>query len=322
MLAARWFEDIPPIAVRDPLLKVLGPSDDGTISYGYDDAVRAAGHSCPTVAGAFLMAAKGLARLYPDGAPERGAIRVEMRDGRADGVTGVQARILCLITGAAEEDGFKGMLGQFDRRNLLGFNAPISGQVRLTRIDTGASVELEYHADAVPAFVSPRPVMQKVLAGTATEDEKSALRELWQSRVHNILTAHQNPNLIVVVDGPARDRAPQRKWDRGELRDLARRYAQAARHALTPEFRQRFAELAHEAAQQAEAAVCGEAASDGSAPAPYLMTALHLRDRAAYCRRCADAVACTSLAIGLRQVADEYERDAGRLEQSSAGGHP
>src|SRR5690348_1759803 len=121
MLTARWFDDVPPIAVRDPLLKVLGPSDDGAISYGYADAVRAAGHSCPTVAGAFLMAAKGLARLYPDETPERGAVRVEMREDRTQGVTGVQARILALITGAAEDDGFKGMLGQFDRRSLLAF---------------------------------------------------------------------------------------------------------------------------------------------------------------------------------------------------------
>lgn len=317
MMTAPLFDDIPAIAVRDPLLKVLGPSDDGEISYGYTDAVRVAGHSCPTVAGAFLMAARGLAHLYPDGKPERGAIRVEMREDRAQGVTGVQARVLCLITGAAEDDGFKGLLGRFDRRGLLAFNAPIAGQVRLTRVDTGASVELEYHPDAMPIFVSPRQVMQKIVAGTATEEEEAAVRELWQDRVHKILAARDNPALIMVSAPPASaDRAPPpSKPESGDGDDRFRRYLQAARHALTPEFRRRFTELASRVARLAETAPPGE-----PVPCPSLLTALHLRDRAAYCRKRATAAA-PSLAARLRQTADEYERDAARLEQSCGGGH-
>jgi hypothetical protein len=192
-----FFEEAPAIVVRDPLLKLLGPCDDGRISYGYADAVRVAGHSCPTVAGAFLMAAKGLAQLYPDALPERGAIRVELRESRDQGVAGVQARILSLVTGAAEEDGFKGMLGRFDRRELLVFGASITSQLRFTRIDTGAAVDLEYNPGAVPIFISPRQVMAKILDGTASDEEEQAVRELWQERVRRILvTERDNPALI------------------------------------------------------------------------------------------------------------------------------
>jgi hypothetical protein len=192
-----FFDEVPAILVREPLLELLGPGDDGRISYGYADAVRAAGHSCPTVAGAFLMAAKGLAQLYPAMLPERGAIRVELREGRDQGVTGVQARILSLITGAAEEDGFKGLLGRFDRRDLLVFGAPIPSQLRITRIDTGAVVDLDYDPGAVPIFISPRQVMAKIVNGTASDEEKEAVRELWQDRVRRILVAERdNPALI------------------------------------------------------------------------------------------------------------------------------
>jgi len=193
------YDDVPPILARDPLLKLLGPSADGCISYRYADVVRLVGHSCPTVAGAFLVAAKGLAFLYGDAPAERGAIRVEMRDGRTLGVAGVQARIFSLITGAAEEDGFKGILGRFDRRRLLVFNAPISALVRFTRTDTGAGVALDYHPEAAPIFVSPRQVMERILAGTASVEEEEAVRELWQNRVRRILVAERdNPALVVL----------------------------------------------------------------------------------------------------------------------------
>ncbi len=324
MLTMQTFSGAPTIALRDPLLKILGPCDDGEITYGYADAVRAAGHSCPTVAGAFLMAAKGLAHLYPDGKPERGAVRVEMRADRAEGVTGVQARILSLILGAAEEDGFKGMLGRFDRRGLLAFNAPISGQVRLTRIDTGAAVELDYHPEAVPAFVSPRQVMQKILVGTATEEEKAAVRELWQNRVRNILTGERDNPALIVVSGPASSEgAIPADPDASLLRARARRYRQAARRAMTPEYRQRLSDDAIRIEQLAGTAGRSDVSSveDDAASELSRLTAIHLRDRAAYCRTRAAAVTWPGVAASLRLAAEDYDRDAARLEQRCSVGH-
>ena len=112
--------------------------------------MKLAGHSCPTVAGAYLMTGKALAELYGNELPVRGAIKVEFRDGQGDGVTGVIANVVGLLTGAAQYGGFKGIGGRFDRRNLLHFDAGISGDIRFTRIDTGASVETTYHPELAP----------------------------------------------------------------------------------------------------------------------------------------------------------------------------
>src|SRR5690606_11154863 len=69
-----FFAQAPRIALHDPLAQLLGASDDGLIEYGYEDAVRLAGHSCPTVAGAWLMTVRALRALYPDAPPQRGDI--------------------------------------------------------------------------------------------------------------------------------------------------------------------------------------------------------------------------------------------------------
>lgn len=47
-----FFDDVPAIRLYDPLAEFLGAVDDGVIEYRYLDAVKLAGHSCPTVASA------------------------------------------------------------------------------------------------------------------------------------------------------------------------------------------------------------------------------------------------------------------------------
>src|SRR5690625_1648220 len=101
--APAFFPDVPTILVHDPLSEFLGAADEGLVEYSYADAVALAGHSCPTVAAAFLMTRGALAALYPHAVPERGAIRIQWRDDRATGVTGVMANIAALVTGAADE---------------------------------------------------------------------------------------------------------------------------------------------------------------------------------------------------------------------------
>ena len=61
-----FFDTTESINLKDPLAEVLGAFEDGSFSLTYADIVKAAGHSCPTVAGAFLMAREGLKRLYPN----------------------------------------------------------------------------------------------------------------------------------------------------------------------------------------------------------------------------------------------------------------
>jgi hypothetical protein len=122
------FEAVPAIVVVDPLAETLGAAEGGVIEYHYRDAVKLAGHSCPTVAGAWLMTRAALARLYPNGAPQRGGMRVEMRQAVDEGVAGVIAGVVGLITGAANEGGFKGLAGRFGRQGLFALRRAHGGR--------------------------------------------------------------------------------------------------------------------------------------------------------------------------------------------------
>src|SRR5690606_22191316 len=124
-----FFAQAPRIALHDPLAQLLGASDDGLIEYGYEDAVRLAGHSCPTVAGAWLMTVRALRALYPDAPPQRGDIEATFADSATSGVTGVIANVVSLVTGATTDTGFKGLAGQHDRRNPLHFQGHIPGKI-------------------------------------------------------------------------------------------------------------------------------------------------------------------------------------------------
>jgi len=182
-----FFERAPRLQLRDPLAEFLGAAREGLIEYTYADAVKLAGHSCPTVAGAHLLAAKALALLYPDAIPERGAIRVEMRDRQDAGVTGVIAAVLGLITGAAGDGGFKGIAGRFVRRGLLAFGMPMQGLVRLTRVDSGASVELDYHPERVVGDPAMKQALARACGADATAGDRERFATLWQDRVGRIL---------------------------------------------------------------------------------------------------------------------------------------
>lgn len=197
MNAPIFYNDAPKIILHDPLAEFLGATENGIIEYGYLDAVKLAGHSCPTVAGAYLMTCKGLAELYGNELPVRGAVKAEFRDGQADGVTGVIANVVGLLTGAAQSGGFKGIGGKFDRRNLLHFNAGIGGDIRFTRIDTGAFVETTYHPELVPPSPGAKELMQKTMAGIANMEEQREFGQLWQDRVKHILLS--NLDLITII---------------------------------------------------------------------------------------------------------------------------
>ena len=116
-----FFDAVAPIRMQDALAATLGAAQDGILEYTYLDAVKLAGHSCPTVAGAYLMTRTALSRLYPGELPRRGEVRVELRDAQEDGVVGVVANVAGLITGAAGPGGFKGLAGRHARRGLLAF---------------------------------------------------------------------------------------------------------------------------------------------------------------------------------------------------------
>ena len=194
-----FFDAAPRISVRDLLAGFLGAAADGIIEYRYADAVKLAGHSCPTVASAYLMTRAALAALYPDALPQRGGIRVELREDRLEGVTGVVANVASLITGATQDTGFKGIGGRFDRRNLLFFGAAMPGQLRFTRTDTGASVDVSARLDRVPADPRLPQLMPRCLAGAATPAEATLFQSLWQDRVRMLLVERADDPEVIVV---------------------------------------------------------------------------------------------------------------------------
>jgi hypothetical protein len=197
MAFPEFFEQIPALVLRDPLADTLGAAVDGLIEYRYADAVKLAGHSCPTVAGAWLMAGRALALLYPDALPVRGSLGVELRAPLDAGTAGVVGAVLGLITGAAGEGGFKGLGGAQARRNLLHFGADIAAEARVSRLDGGASVLLDYRPEAVPADPAMAPLMARVVGGVADGDERAAFARLWQERVRRILLEHaDDPALL------------------------------------------------------------------------------------------------------------------------------
>ena len=183
-----FYDRVVSMNLYDPLSDFLGAIDKGIVEIEYLDCVKLAGHSCPTVAGAYLMTLMGLQKLYPDTHPVRGTINVEMREAETEGVTGVVANVIAYIVGASGKGGFKGIQGNFSRDNLIAFSQPIDGEVRLTRLDTQESVTLSYDPSIVPPDPKMQPLMAKALQGTANPEEQALFKQLWQERVARILT--------------------------------------------------------------------------------------------------------------------------------------
>jgi hypothetical protein len=193
-----FFDAAPVIELYDPLAEFLGAVSDGVIEYRYADVVRFAGHSCPTVACAFLMTRAGLNALYPDALPWRGDVRVEMRARASDGVAGVIAGVAGFITGAAHEGGFKGIGGRFKRRGLLQFGVAMSAEMRFTRTDSGEAVELEADAGAAPPDPKLGFLFSACVEGTAGAQDTERFGTLWQARVRALLLEHaEDPACIV-----------------------------------------------------------------------------------------------------------------------------
>ena len=184
-----FFQDVPTIKLQDPLSAFLGTFKYGFVEFKYVDIVKSAGHSCPTVMGAYLSTLKALEALYSDEIPQRGNIAIELKDDSANGVTGVIASVITQITGATETTGFKGMNGNFARDNLMQFNADISAQITFKRLDTGKTVQVTYDPSSIKGDQKQQELMGKIMQQKATDDEKKEFGRLWQQRVEAISLA-------------------------------------------------------------------------------------------------------------------------------------
>jgi len=200
MTYPNFFNEVETITLVDPLSNVLGAFEGGELTFNYLDVVKAAGHSCPTVAGAYLMTLKALKALYPHETPVRGNIKVAFKEPMEEGVAGVIGNVISQLTGATDKSGFKGLNGKFARHSLMEFNAGLHSSARFTRVDTGVSVDVFYNPNVVPPLPDMQPLMQKVMGGSAEPEDIKAFGIFWQERVERIVIENVDNNEMLRVE--------------------------------------------------------------------------------------------------------------------------
>lgn len=194
-----FFDAVPRFQVRDSLAEFLGAAEGGVLEYAYVDVVKLAGHSCPTVAAAYVLGCRALAALYPDSLPERGGVRVSVADAPDHGVTGVTTSVLTLLSGATGATGFKGVGGRFIRRGLLDFNSEQTPSIRITRLDNGAAVDVDSDLSHVPGHPDLPELFSRCVRGEADAAQLRRFGELWQQRVERILLEHWDDDAVFSV---------------------------------------------------------------------------------------------------------------------------
>jgi hypothetical protein len=179
-----FFDEIPSITLYDDLSQFLGVNDDGVIELTYVDIVKTAGHSCATVAGAYLIALKGLKALYGENLPQRGYIKVELQKIPTDDNAGVVGCVLSNITGATTDYGFGGIpTGKFNRRDLLFFGVDMECDVRFTRLDTDESVCVNYKPQVV---VNPMAILKSAIKPDAKPEDIQSFPTRFQAMVKTV----------------------------------------------------------------------------------------------------------------------------------------
>jgi len=193
-----FYNDIENIKLKDNLAEFLGAIEGGEIEFSYLDIVKSAGHSCPTVAGAYLCALHGLKALYKNDIAIRGDIEIHFKEDLKDGVAGVISNVFSQITGATLHSGFKGINNNFARNNLMYFNSDITSSVKIKRLDTNKFVEVIYNPSSIEVKKEQQELMQRIMSSLANKDEKKLFASLWQDRVKRIFE-NQN-DVIKIID--------------------------------------------------------------------------------------------------------------------------
>ena len=184
----KFYDSVEPFILQDDLAAFLGATKGGEIQIDYIDCVKLAGHSCPTVAGSYILAKVALSKLYGNETPKRSQVKIEFKDAKEHQVTGVIGSVLSFILGSNDSGGFAGIGGKFNRKNLLSYgNSDVNGMVKFTRIDNNESITLNLNTSIVPGDPNMQPLMQKTLMGQASKEEAEQFANLWQARVEYML---------------------------------------------------------------------------------------------------------------------------------------
>jgi hypothetical protein len=189
-----FFDDIKVIKLEDELTKFLGVNEDGIIEMSYADVVKSAGHSCATVAGAYLSALYGLEALFENEVIKRGEIKVEIKKSPTDDNAGVVGCVLSNITGATTDYGFGGIpTGKFNRRELLFYEADIEEDIRFTRVDSGKSIGINYKPQRV---VNPMAILKSAIGKDAKQEDIESFPKRFQDMVK---TVFDNSDRVIEV---------------------------------------------------------------------------------------------------------------------------
>ena len=192
-----FFAEVEPLRIWEPFAQTLGvfEKENAVMEYSFLDVVKMMGHACPTTAGAYLCCRQALKALYRDETPIRGDIAITVCGDPDEGVYGVIGQVFTLLTGAAPENGFRGLGHKFKRKDLLVFNPQkIDSQAlcfEFTRLDTGQTVLVKFYPHRIP-FPTEKSkrmgeLMQKVLWETAKQDEIRQFQDLWMEKVSEML---------------------------------------------------------------------------------------------------------------------------------------
>lgn len=136
------------INVYEPFAKfLLGTPEEYEFKISILDVVKFAGHACPSMIGAFLIAKTAVAELFPETKTcVRGLVRVEIANGIDQGPTGPMANVFSMIFGSWEKSGFPGLNGNFVRKDLLRYNVPNvpQGHFRFQNTETLKIIDILY----------------------------------------------------------------------------------------------------------------------------------------------------------------------------------
>lgn len=193
----QFFDEVPPIVLKDDLACLLGTFVEGKVEITYLECVKMAGHSCPTVAGAYVLTQVALKKLFPTQVPVRGLVRIAFKEPKTNGVAGVMAQVMANITGAADAGGFKGLGGEHVRAGLLSFEKPLKGMVQFSRVDTGEFVTLSYAPSQLPQTPELSSLMEKARLGD--KEAQDIFGQMWQACVREVLF-HYDKHKLVHVD--------------------------------------------------------------------------------------------------------------------------
>ncbi len=205
-----FIQQVEPIKLKEPLAKTLGAftSDEAILEYSFIDAVKLAGHVCPTVTGAYMICQEALARLYEGEIPVRGEITITVYGEPDESVYGVMGQVFSLLTGAAPQTGFKGLWNKFKRKDLLKYvSEKIDSEAMsflFERADRQQSVLISFYPQKIPfptdKAMRMKELLEKVIWEAANDREQREFQDLWIERVKLMIVERKDIDIWLKID--------------------------------------------------------------------------------------------------------------------------